>query len=186
MSVDSGDRTKVFPAIEKKHGQPIKYFIDQLNQLKNAKYPEQIAYLRENHNFSQAHANAVVMYVRGSKSSKRHQSPSAYFQTLDPQARKTAKAIFKIIQDKYPNLDLVIAWNHPMLRSEKDYIFGLSSTKSYLLINPFSKDVLDKHIPRLKNYKVNKHTIQIPFDWKINQSLLVSLVKSRISELKQK
>jgi len=186
MPVDSGDRTKVFPAIEKKHGQPIKYFITQLNQLKNARYPEQIAYLRENHNFSQAHANAVVMYVRGSKSSKRHQNPAAYFQTLNPQARKTAKAIFKAIQDKNPNLDLVISWNQPMLKSETGYIFGLSSTKSYLLINPFSKDVLGKNLTKLKNYKVNKHTIQIPFDWDIDTNLLFSLVKGRISELKQK
>ena len=69
MASDDGDRTKFFPAIEKKHGGPIAIWIERLKDLGDAKYPEQIAYLRENHAFSQAHANALVMYARGSTSS---------------------------------------------------------------------------------------------------------------------
>lgn len=37
-------------------------------ELVDQKYPEQIAHLRENYGFAQAHANALVMYSRGSKS----------------------------------------------------------------------------------------------------------------------
>ena len=46
-----GDRTKFFPAIERKHGGPISLWIDRLGELGAAKYPEQIAYLREDHGF---------------------------------------------------------------------------------------------------------------------------------------
>ena len=79
-----GDRSKFFPAIEKKHGEKITFWIKRLKELKTDKYPEQIAYLKENYGFSQAHANALVMYVRGSTTSKRFDSPATYFSGLEP------------------------------------------------------------------------------------------------------
>ena len=82
-SVD-GDRSKLFPAIEKKHGEKINYWINRLKELETTKYPEQIAYLKEEHGFSQAHANALVMYVRGSTTSKKFDTPATYFKGLDP------------------------------------------------------------------------------------------------------
>lgn len=183
MTTTTGDRSKHFPAIEKKHGQSVKFFLSQLKELGDAKYPEQIAYLRENHGFSQTHANALVMYARGSKSSKRHASTTEYFKTVNPKAAKKAKEIFKTIQAKYPNLELVVAWNQPMLKNEKGYVFGLGVQKSHILINPFSKNALEKHISKAKSLKVNKHTIQVPFDWEINSSLLNGLVRERLAEL---
>ena len=54
------DRESYFPAIEKKHGLPMSYWFDQMKEIGDKKYLEQIAYLRENHGFSQAHANALV------------------------------------------------------------------------------------------------------------------------------
>jgi len=65
MPTASGDRSAHFPVIEKKHGGPISLWIECVNDLGKAKYEEQIAFLRENHGFSQAHANALAMYVRG-------------------------------------------------------------------------------------------------------------------------
>jgi hypothetical protein len=50
------DRASYFPAIEKKYGQPMSYWFDQMDEIADRKYPEQIAFLRENHGFSQAHA----------------------------------------------------------------------------------------------------------------------------------
>ena len=60
------DRASYFPAIEKKYGQPMAYWFDVMAELAERTYPEQISYLRENHGFTQAHANALVMYSRGS------------------------------------------------------------------------------------------------------------------------
>jgi hypothetical protein len=79
MGVAEGDREKHFPAIEKKYGEKMAYWFAIMKKLDGKKYPEQIAHLRENYGFSQAHANALVMYSRGSKSAKRHASPSDYF-----------------------------------------------------------------------------------------------------------
>ena len=72
------DRASYFPAIEKRYGQPMSYWFDQMDEIKDAKYPEQIAYLKENHGFSQTHANALVMYCRGSKSAHRASHPQGH------------------------------------------------------------------------------------------------------------
>jgi uncharacterized protein YdhG (YjbR/CyaY superfamily) len=155
----------------------------QLKHVADQKYPTQISFLRERFGFSQAHANAVVMYARGSKSAKRYANPTDYINKLDSTSKKTVKAIFKTIQTKYPTLELVIAWNQPMLKTNSGYVFGLGVQKSHILINPFSKDVLAGNIDNWDGYKINKHTIQIPKNWQVNQKILLALVKDRLSEL---
>ena len=98
-----------FPAIEKRYGEPMKHWFSVMKKLDGKKYPEQIAHLRENFGFSQAHANALVMYSRGSVSSRRFETPADYFKSIKPEQAKTMKKIFKAIQSKYPTLELVVA-----------------------------------------------------------------------------
>lgn len=180
---DSGDRTKHFPAIERKHGGPISMWIDRLHELGDAKYPEQIAYLRENHGFNQAHANALVMYVRGSTTSKRCATPTAFFATLEPATARTAKAIFAAITDVHPELELVTAWNQPMLRApDGRYVIGLSVAKHHILLNPFSGNVLTRFADELAPYETNKKTFKVPLDWDVDASLLLTLVEARLAE----
>ena len=179
----SGLREAHFPAIEKRYGEKISFWISQLKKLGDAKYPEQIAHLRENYGFSQAHANALVMYVRGSKSSKRYEKPKDFFDSVDPVAAKTAKKIFKCIQTKHPKLELVVAWNQPMLKLGTKYVFGLSVAKNHILLAPWSVKVLDKFKPRLSDYEVNKKTFAVPLDWAVDASLLQAMVKATISEV---
>ena len=182
MASNDGDRSQFFPAIEKKHGLPVSHWLSELSELGEAKYPEQIAHLRENHGFSQAHANAVVMHFRGSTTSKRFSTPKQYFAQLDPQKKKTAELIFSTIMEKYPKLELVIAWNQPMLRIDGKYVFGLSTSQNHLTLNPFSTDVLELMSSKLSGYKVNKHTFVVPVDWKVDASLLRAMVKARLAE----
>jgi uncharacterized protein len=183
MSVADGDREKHFPAIEKKYGEKMSYWFKIMKQLEGEKYPVQIAHLRENYGFSQAHANALVMYSRGSTSSKRFETPAEYFKTLDSQQSKTAKAIFKTIQTKYPELKLVIAWNKPMLMKDKTYIFGIATAKNYILLAPWDMDVFKKYTPKFDGYKVNKKTIAVPNDWDIDSKLLLGMIKESLAAL---
>ena len=183
MADTSGDRSRFFPAIEKKYGEKIQHWISRLQDLETTKYPDQIAYLRENYGFSQAHANALVMYFRGSTTSKRVATPSEYFKSIDTVARKTAKLIFSSITQKYPDLELVIAWNQPMLRQGKAYIIGISVSKNHMTINPFSDDVIKLFKKRLSKYTVNKTTFTVPLDWKVDGVLLRSIAKARLAEL---
>ena len=160
------------------------YWHNVMADLADQKYPEQIAYLRENYGFSQAHANALVMYSRGSETAKRFKTPTEYFKTLTPQQSKTVRAIFKAITTKYPELDLVIAWNQPMLRSNGKYIFGISAATNHILMAPWSKDVIEKFTPKMKDLDVKKKTIGVPNDWVIDEKLLLAMVKMRLAETK--
>ena len=183
MATKSGDRESYFPAIEKKYGQPMRYWFDVMTDLKDEKYPEQIAYLKENHGFSQAHANALVMYSRGSKSSKRFSTFEGFLAKHDAVKQKTVKKIFKSIQSKYPKLELVIAWNQPMLKLDKAYVFGLSIAKNHILIAPFNAEVIESMRKDLEKYKVNKKTIQVPVDWKVDEKLLHKMIRLNLKAI---
>ncbi|MBM3639519.1 MAG: DUF4287 domain-containing protein [Actinobacteria bacterium] len=182
MSATEGERSKHFSAIEKKHGKPASHWLGLLKKLGDAKYPDQIAFLREKHSFSQAHANALVMHHRGSTTSRRFATPKDYFASLAPTHAKTAKKIFGVIQKKYPTLELVVAWNQPMLKSGDTYVFGLSASKNHLTINMFSPTLLKSSSDQLADYKVNKHTFIVPADWDIDAALLIRLMKARLAE----
>jgi len=184
MPIDKSDRASYFPLIEKKHGQPMSYWFDQMAEIKELKYPEQIAFLRENHGFSQAHANALVLYCRGSKSSRRHDTVEHYLAPYDESTRATVYATFAAITSKYPKLELVVAWNHPMLRFEGQYVFGVNVLKNYLLISPMSAAVIEQFAPKLAAYEVNKKTIRVPLDWKVNATLVRGLAAARLAEVR--
>ena len=182
MSTKDPRRESHFPAIEKRYGEKMSYWFKVMEKIKGKKYPEQMALLQEDYGFSRTHANALVMYTRGSTSSHRHESPTAYFKSIDPKQAKTLRKIFKVIKTKYPKLELVIAWNQPMLRLGTMYIFGASAMKNYILINPFSKKALDSVMSKYPDYKVKKHTIQIPSDWEVDDQMILRLVKVRLAE----
>lgn len=177
------DRSAHFPAIERKYGQPMSYWFGIMKELAGQKYPEQVAYLRENHGFSQAHANALVMYSRGSTSTRRFNSLAEYLKGRDKTGAATARAIFKVITDKYPEMKVVIAWNSPIVKLSKDYIFGVHVGANYLLLAPFGGVGLDELAPRLQRYTVLKKTVRVPFDWQVDQKLIVDMVKLRLAEL---
>ena len=184
MATKDPNRESYFPSIEKKYGEPMSYWFGVTAGIADQKYLEQVAYLRTNYGFTHAHANALVMYSRGSKSSQRFNTPSDYFKSLDRDQAKTVRAIFKAITTKYPDLELVIAWNQPMLRSEGKYIFGVSVAKNHILMAPWSKDVIQKFTPKMKDLVVNKKTIGVPNDWKVDEKLLQAMTKTRMAELK--
>lgn len=176
------DREAFFPKIEKKHGQPMKYWFGVMKDIADRKYPEQIAFLKEEHGFSQQHANALVMYSRGSKSAKRVNSLTDFLKDSDAAQKKTVKAIYKAIQSKNPKLELAFAWNKPMLKSGDKYIFGVAVAKNHILLAPFDAKILNKLKPKLKEYKVLKKTVQVPNDWKVDSALLNEMIKLSLSK----
>lgn len=179
----TGDRRAVFPAIEKKHGKPAAHWLKLIADLGDAKYAEQMALLQERHGFSRAHANALVMYARGSTSSQRFDGPAAYFASIPPKHRALSKKMFAAVQAKHPTLTFEVAWNQPMLRKGKDIVFAVGSSSDHLLINLGSTKVLDTFADRLASFEVNKYTIRIPLNWTVNATLLNALVAARLKEL---
>ena len=173
-----------FPAIEKKYGEKMAYWFKVMAKLEGKKYPEQIAHLRENYGFSQAHANALVMYSRGSESSRRFNTHADFYKSVTPEQAKTMKAIFKAITSKFPQLELVIAYNQPMVKVDKHYIFGASASSKHVLIAPWDAKVLKEFAPKFKEGNALKKTIQLPNDWAVDVKLIQAVVKASLANLK--
>jgi len=53
-----------FPSIEKKYGQPIDHWMQLLDQVRELKHMEQVAWLKDAHGMGHGHANAVVAFYR--------------------------------------------------------------------------------------------------------------------------
>ena len=53
-----------FPSIEKKYGFAMDHWFELLEQTRDLKHMEQVAWLKENHAMGHGHANAVVAYWR--------------------------------------------------------------------------------------------------------------------------
>jgi len=53
-----------FPSIEKNYGEPIAYWLELLETVKDKKHMEQVAFLKSEHNMGHGHANALVGYKR--------------------------------------------------------------------------------------------------------------------------
>jgi uncharacterized protein YdhG (YjbR/CyaY superfamily) len=175
----SPDRASHFPAIEKRYGKPMSYWFTQMKRVKGEKYADQMAFLQEKHGFSRAHANALVLYTRGSTSSRRYETFDDYLATLDETKARTMRAIFAALTPKFRKAEVVIAWNQPMLKQDGRYLFGASAQKAHILIAPFDADIIDEFRPRLEGYEVNKKTIRVPVDWKVDKKLLVDMVDAQ-------
>lgn len=179
-------RESYFPAIEKRYGQPMSHWQAVMKKVATLKYAEQIAHLREKHGFSQAHANALVMYSKGSTTTRRFESPDDYFASLDSTKAATLQRIFAVLQKSFPQLELVMAWNQPMLKDGKQYVFGASAASHHILIAPWDPEIIEAVRPRLAGLVVNKKTIRIPVDWKVDVKLLRDLVASQLDSKDQR
>jgi uncharacterized protein YdhG (YjbR/CyaY superfamily) len=94
------------------------------------------------------------------------------------------KKIFKVIKDKYPKIESVIAWNQPMLKLGDDYIFGISASTNHMTMAFWSNDVLDAFREKLSHLDAKKKTIGIPNDWVVEEKLILAMAKARIAETK--
>lgn len=70
-----------------------------------------------------------------------------------------------------------------MLRSDGKYVFGISAAKNHILMAPWSKDVIEKFTPKMKDLDVKKKTIGVPNDWEVDEKLLLAIVKARLAEI---
>ena len=180
MPTRDPSRESHFPAIEKKYGQPMSHWHRIMKSVTGKKYDEQMALLMGEHGFTRAHANALVMYSRGSTTTRRFADPEAYFASLDDTKSHTMRTIFASLQKDFPDLELVIAWNQPMLKHGATYVFGASAGKNHILIAPWDPAILTSLASRLVDYEVNKKTVRVPADWKVDKKLLCDLVAPRL------
>jgi len=172
----SPERSSFFPAIEKKHGKPASHWLKLLAPLRERTYVDQMALLQGRYGFSRTHANALVMYFRGSKSSRRFSTLAEYVAKHPDERGATMTKIFSAARKANRDAKVVIAWNQPMLKVGDTYVFGVSAMKTYLLLGILNDDVRKQMATRFKDYEQNKKTVRLPADWKVDAKLLEEIV----------
>ncbi|MEL0127237.1 MAG: DUF4287 domain-containing protein [Actinomycetota bacterium] len=172
----TADRTSYFPLIEKRYGRPMSFWHEEMTKVADKKYPEQMAFLRNEHGFSRAHANALVQYSRGSHSSRRYETVDDYLAEHDDDKQRTLQAILTTIAEEFPESSVVIAWNHPMVMIDGQYVFGVSVYSKHLLLAPFGDGVIDQFRERLGDYELNKKTVKVPIDWQVDRALIRDMI----------
>jgi uncharacterized protein len=181
----AGDRTRHWPAIEARYGRPISHWLGLLAARAGERYPEQIAFLREEHGFSQAHANAVTMYARGSSSAKRLSSLADYLAAVEPTGATTVREIFAGLVVRHPAAEVEIAWNQPFLTLDGRRLFSVGVLPRHLLAAPGSVETLDAFRDRLEHehgLTVNRKTFRLPSDWDIDPGLLDAMIAVEIAQ----
>jgi uncharacterized protein YdhG (YjbR/CyaY superfamily) len=174
-----GDRTRHWPAIEARYGRPISDWLELMAERAGQRYPQQVAFLREEHGFSQAHANAVVMYARGSMSAQRFATLDDYLAAAEPTGAATVRSILEGLVARHPGTTVEIAWNQPFLTLTGRRLFSVGVLTGHLLAAPGSVEVLDAFRDRLEQEHglvVNRKTFRLPLDWEIDETLLDAIV----------
>jgi uncharacterized protein YdhG (YjbR/CyaY superfamily) len=79
---------------------------------------------------------------------------------------------------------MVLAWNQPMVKLDKHYVFGASASSKHISIAPWDFDVFTEFAPRFKEGNALKKTIQLPIDWQVDAKLLQAMIKASLANLK--
>ena len=179
-----GDRTRHWPTIERRYGRPVAHWLDLVAERAEQRYPEQLGFLMEEHGFSRAHANAVVMYARGSTSSRRFDDLEGYLADKDPVGAATVRAMLDGLVTRHPGTDVQIAWNQPFLTRDGQRLFSVGVQKGHLLAAPWSVEVLDRCRDVLADehgLTVNRKTFRLPLDWAVDAALLDAIVDAEVA-----
>jgi uncharacterized protein YdhG (YjbR/CyaY superfamily) len=179
-----GDRTRHWPAIERRYGRPVSDWLALLAERAEQRYPEQIAFLREEHGMSREHANALVMFARGSTTSKRHTTLDGYLADKDPIGAATVRAMLKGLVARHPGSSIELAWNQPFLVRDGQRLFSVGVMSAHLHASPWSVEVLDAFRATLEDgheLTVNRKTFRLPLDWTIDEPLLDAMVAAELA-----
>jgi len=111
---------------------------------------------------------------------------AAYIKALPLAQGQMLAALVNGIKADFPQLELRLAWNVPHFCLGKAYVVGISAAKNHLSFSPWSKQVIAAHQKSLLGLATTENLIRIPLGWELNRSLIYSLVKARLQELKSK
>ena len=184
MSGEGAQRSAHFPAIERKYGQPMAHWFEVMGAVAGQTYQQQMAFLQQQHGFSRTHANALVLYLRGSTSARRYATLDEYLAPFAPTQQGTARAILAAVVSAFPESEVVIAWNHPMLKVDGAFVLGISIHNAHILIGPWDTSVLERLRDDLKGLTVNKKTFRVPNDWAVDVELLRVIAGDRIAQIR--
>lgn len=115
---------------------------------------------------------------------KRFESVDQYLASLDPVKSMTIGNILDLVIAEFPQLEIKMAWNLPMIHRQGKYVVGLAAYQNHLSFSPWSAAVIESFATRLSEYEPTRNLFKVPVDWQIDVALVRDLVSARLAELK--
>lgn len=188
MSTDPGDRRRHWPAIERRTGLPASHWLDLVRERiaeEGSGYDPLVAWLREEHGMTREHASALVLFARGSTTSRRVADLDGYLDGKDATGAATTRAILDGLVTRHAGTAVTIAWNQPFLTRMEDgrRLFSVGVMAAHLTAAPWSVEVLDAFREELdaRGFKVAAKTFRLPADWTIDTALLDAMVTTELA-----
>lgn len=103
----------------------------------------------------------------------------------DPENVQKLEDLINWALKEFPQLELRIAWNQPMLTDHGTFIMAFSAAKKHLGVS-IEKEPLEIHRDEIHDagYTSSKMMFQMPWDKEWNKKLLAKLIQSNIDEKK--
>jgi uncharacterized protein YdhG (YjbR/CyaY superfamily) len=161
---------------------PVSHWLDLIAERGEARYPDLIDFLREEHGLSRTHANALVMHARGSTTSQQFRSLEDYLEGKDRVGASTVRSMFDGLVARHPGTRVTLAWNQPFLTLEQRRLFSVGVMARHLIAAPWSVEVLDAFRATLeeRGLTVNRKTFRLPLAWTIDEPLLDAIVAAEL------
>ena len=99
-----------------------------------------------------------------------------FYSSLPAEQETAIRRLVDFVSTKYPDLELLLAWNQPMFRLGKKYVIGFMPTKKHINLLTISDDAVTHFATELEGYRHGTRSISLPFDWEINQELIAKLI----------
>jgi uncharacterized protein YdhG (YjbR/CyaY superfamily) len=96
--------------------------------------------------------------------------------------RETMLEMRKRIMQIVPKAEEVVSYGMPAFKVDGNIVAGLLANKNHVGYYPFSGSVLHLFKKELANFTQTKSAIHVPIDKPLSKSLLIKLIKARISQ----
>ena len=106
-----------------------------------------------------------------------------YIDAASPEARSHLRTMYRILKSVAPEGTEAIKWGVPIFW-ERRVLFGFAAYKAHVSFGP-GEPAMNRFANELKNYKIGKGTMQIPYDQPLPEELVLKIAKYCITDLRE-
>ena len=106
-----------------------------------------------------------------------------YLQNIEPDKRKQLERIRYIARLVVPDANEIISYRMPTMQYKGISFLGFYAFTNHIGVFPFGGEEIEKFKDQLKDFKLSKGTIRVPYDHPISEKLLTKIIQHRLQRI---